>query len=141
MSLFKFIIQNSSQLEKIFVDGDGTVELDVDEFDFGHSDVAVEVDNADIVFSIEVGVITCKCIVNITNITKACPYIQGIADVHLRETVIQMIEETYRSDAETRKAEAEEAVNDAQSTLNDASKDFDDIVDTLGNLKNSWNIP
>lgn len=140
-SLFDFVIKNANQLEQIVLNDDGDIAVPVDEFDFSHPDTQVEKDNEDIVFTVPVGVFSMKARVNIDNLSDAAKYLKKITDSSLRREVIEAIEENYRADAEIARDEAQSTFDDAATKLALAQKDFDDVVDSLGELKGAWNVP
>ncbi len=141
MGLFDFVVNNADLLEKLYANPKGEIDLDLDDFDFSHSDLQVKIDGARLLFSVEVGNLKLMTSVDIDNLADAVKAIRAISDVDLRVTVLETIEDAYRDDAKVAIDLAEQNLSDAQSRHDAAKKDLDMIVDSINDLKGAWNIP
>lgn len=141
MNIFDFVTQNQSVLEQLVVGDDGEIEIAPDQYDFAHPDVTVSTDDDDIIFELTVGMFTLRTKVGLDGLQDAIKHIKKARTTSLRREVIEAIETKYRSDAESNRDLAAEEVVEAQSHLASAQKAFDSIVDTLQELKASWNVP
>lgn len=140
-TIFDFVMKNANILEEIYSNEKGEISVEPSEFDFGHDDVVVDVEEADMVFSVSVGDLKLVTRVNIDNMGAVSKFIKDIKDPNKRESVIEMIEDSYRGEAESSVETARERVADAQVVYDAAKQDFDTVVDALGDLKKNWNIP
>ena len=142
MNIFDFVTQNQSSLEQLVVGDDGEIELPVDQYDFSHPDVTVVTDDDDdIVFELTVGMFTLRTRIGLNNLQDAIQYIKKASTPGLRREVVEAIETKYRGEAESNRDLALEEVKEAQSHLATAQQAFDEIVDSLQELKGAWNVP
>ncbi len=141
MSIFDFVTNNADLLEKLYANPKGEIDVELAEFNFAHSDMEVEVDGPRLVFSVQVGALKLVTSVDIDNLRDAVQEIVKIADVNIRITVLETIEDAYRDDAQTAINVAENRLTDAMNRRDEAKKDFDTVVDSINELKGAWNIP
>lgn len=141
MTLFDFVIKNANYLEDIILSDEGNVVVPIDEFDFAHDDLEIEVDNKEIVFKVSVGSIDLICTVGIDNLKDSVDHMKKVKSPDTRREIFEMIEETYRTEAEEERDSAETAKSEADANFKNAQEDFDAVVDSLGELKGAWGIP
>jgi len=141
VSLFKFILDNKDTIEELAIDKEGYIKLPSNEFDFSHSDVEVETNETEIIFSIEVGIFTLVCVVDIDNLADCTDKLVRITNVDTRKMIIEMLEDKYRYEADMAYDMAKDNLSEAQQQVVDAKKDYDCVVNSLNDLKKNWSIP
>jgi hypothetical protein len=141
VSLFKFILDNKDTIEELAIDKEGYIKLLSNEFDFSHSDVEVETNETEIIFSIEVGIFTLVCVVDIDNLADCTDKLVRITNVDTRKMIIEMLEDKYRYEADMAYDMAKDNLSEAQQQVVDAKKDYDCVVNSLNDLKKNWRIP
>lgn len=141
MGIFDFIRQNAKILNDIEMTKDGEVRIDVDDFDFAHPDLQVEDNNGELKFTVEIGDYALICEVDMGALRDASGYLSKISDPDARRTVIEAIDGGFRQITEDNKESASETYREAQDAFNLATKSYNDVVDSLRDLKRKWNIP
>ena len=140
-NLFDFVVKNASMLEDLILTDEGNVVIPVEDFDFSHDDLEMEVDNKEIVFKITVGGFDLTCSVGIDNLKDAVDSMKKVKSTDTRREIFELIEETYRTEAEEERDAAETAKAESEANFKKAQEDFDTVVDSLQTLKGAWGIP
>jgi hypothetical protein len=140
-NLFDFIVKNAAMLEDLILTDDGNVVIPVDDFDFSHDDLEIEVDNKAIVFKVTVGGFDLTCTVDIDNLKDSVDSLKKVKSPDTRREIFEMIEDTYRAEAEESRDAAQTAKAEAEAEYKKAQEDFDTVVDSLQVLKGAWGIP
>jgi len=142
MTLFEFIVKNQAMLEKLDFDSEESqnISIDAGEFDFSHPDLELEIEDGFFTFSVQVGNYKVSTMVMEDNLVDSLASIKKIVDSNIREELVLSIEQDMLSGIQDQYENAEATLSTAQAEFDEVVKTQKNVKDSLREIKTEWGI-